>query len=184
MLADPSRRRQAGTLASALLVVLAVALAIVGGRGSGADPLSSPAHLADIADLTELEDSLGHPVYWAGERPGERLELTVEADGNVLLRYLPAGASPGEHPAAFLTVGTYPVPGAQAALRRTARGTGTEVEPLADGSIALGNPDSLGSAYLAYPDSDLQIEVFDPRPGRALSLIRAGTIRPAAEDEG
>ena len=35
-----------------------------------------------------------------------------------------------------------------------------------------------GDVYLAYAESDLQIEVYDPVPGRALRLVRSGAIRP------
>jgi hypothetical protein len=32
--------------------------------------------------------------------------------------------------------------------------------------------------YLAYPDVDLQIEVFDPTGGRARQLVTSGQIVP------
>jgi hypothetical protein len=34
------------------------------------------------------------------------------------------------------------------------------------------------SVYVAYPDRDLQIEVYDPDPAHALSVAKSGVVRP------
>jgi hypothetical protein len=165
-----------------MLVAIALALALVGsGGGSGSPALDSSPRFVEASDLTSLEGTLGHPIYWAGERAGERLELTSEADGSVYLRYLPPGVAVGESPATYLTVGTYPVAAAQEAVRRAAVEAGQGVARVAGGGIVFADRASSGSAYLAYPDSDLQIEVYDPVPGRAIGLIRSGSIRPVGE---
>lgn len=178
----PARLRLIGAVASAVLVVTAVVLAIVGGSSDKeTTAVATPAHLVGIADLTALEDELGHSVYWAGERPPARLELKAEAEGSVYLRYLPPGGRAGSKPAAYLTIGTYPVADAQAAVRNAARQAGAEISHVAAGGIVLANPESEGSVYLAYPGADLQLEVYDPHPGRALALIRSGVIRPVGE---
>ena len=78
----------------------------------------------------------------------------------------------------FLTVGTYPVPNAQGALARTAAKAGSTLSHVAGGGLVLVNPEESTSVYLAYPESDLQLEVYDPAPGAALGLIRSGKIRP------
>lgn len=173
------RRRLLGTAAAAILTIAAIVLALVGGDGgSGSQPVDTLPHFVDSADLTALEGSLGHPIYWAGERPPKQLELKEEADGSVYLRYLPAGVAAGESPAAYLTVGTYPVPDAQAAVRRAAAAAGVGVGHAAGGGIILANPESEGSVYLAYPGSNLQLEIYDPAPGRSMRLIRSGAIVP------
>lgn len=173
------RRRILGAVAAALLVALAVVLAFVGAgeedESAGLADLS--ARIVDPAELSELEDELGYPLYWAGAPAGRRLELRVES-GNAYLRYLPPGVAAGDPRQRFLTVGTYPVTDAEAALERTARSAGADLEPGPGGGVVLANPSSAGSAYLAYPGSDLQIEVYDPRPERALQLIREGAIGP------
>ena len=176
------RRRAVGIVGAAVLVLVAVVLAIVGSDGgSDLEAASTELRIVSPEGLAELEDDLGHAVYWAGERPPARIEMKQEANGSVFLRYLAPGVAVGNDLAGYLTVGTYPVTDAAAATRRFARGAGTR--PLAgpDGSIVVPNPDSAGSVYFAYPDSDLQIEVFDPAPGRALGLIRAGEIKPVGE---
>jgi hypothetical protein len=175
----PRRLRLAGLAVSVILVLTAVVLAIVGGSGGeAAQGIDTAPHLVDVAALTELESSLGHSVYWAGERPPARLELKEEGEGSVYLRYLPPGVEAGDPEQLYLTVGTYPVPDAVAALARAAAQSGEPLRHLEDGGVVLPNSASEGSVYLAYPESDLQIEVYDPTPGRSLRLIRSGAIQP------
>jgi hypothetical protein len=176
------RLRRFGIAASVVLLLTAVVLAIVGGSGGDSAPTTDTSpHLVDVDVLTSLEGELGHSLFWVGERQPDRLELTEEAAGSVYLRYLPPGVAAGDRPAAFLTVGTYQVPDAQAAIRRTAVQAGTPVGRLAAGGLVLANPASEGSVYLAYPGSDLEIEVYDPQLGRAMRLIRSGAVRGVGE---
>jgi hypothetical protein len=172
------RRRLFGAAAAAVLVIVAVVLAFVGGGDDDAESLESPPHLVDVSELRDLEASSGHQIYWAGPRPGTNLELSSEAAGNVYLRYLPPGTEPGDPNPRFLTVGTYPIPAAVAALRRSAAKSGASLEEAAGGGVVLPNPGSEGSVYLAYPGTDIEIEVYDPSPGGALELIRSGAIGP------
>lgn len=173
------RLRPIGAGLAAVLILLAIVLAVQDGEGGDAAEAIDPApRLVAADDLTQLEGSLGHPLYWAGERPPDQLELREEAGGDVYLRYLPPGVEAGDPRSSFLTVGTYLVADAAAALDRTAGKAGVELERAADGAAILVNPSSEGSVYFAYPGSDLQIEVYDPAPGRALGLIRSGQIRP------
>jgi hypothetical protein len=162
-----------------MLVLIALVLAAQGGDGGDkAQAIDTSPHFVEVADLAALEASLAHPLYWAGERQGDKLEITQEASGNLYLRYLPPGTGAGDPSAGFLTIGTYPVPDAVGALRRTAAKSGATLQQAVGGAAVLANPSSQGSVYLAYPGSDLQIEVYDPAPGRALELIRSGAIRP------
>lgn len=175
----PPAVHKAGIAIAAVLLAIAVVLAGQGnGEGDETGVAGASPRFVDAGDLAALEGSLGHEVYWAGERAPAGLELTEEADGSVYLRYLPAGVDAGDPRARFLTVGTYPVADAVEALRQTAAREGGTLQQEAGGAAVLVNPSSEGSVYLAYPGSDLQIEVYDPRPGRALELIRSGAIRP------
>jgi hypothetical protein len=177
MLDRRRRLRPIGIAVSAVLVLLALFLAAKGDDGGDAAVAGIAPHFVEAADLVELEGSLGHPVYWAGERPPDQLELSEEADGSLYLRYLPPGVEAGDPRPGFLTVGTYPVVDAVAALRRTATEAGVKLGRAA-GVVVLPNPGSSGSVYLAHPGTDLQIEVYDPAPGAALRLIRSGAIGP------
>jgi hypothetical protein len=169
-----SRPRLAGSLASIALVLVALALAIVGGEGGGGVASPGAARIVDVGELDALEGELGHPVYWAGPRPRHQIELRQEAEGSVYLRYLPPGVEAGDPRRDLLTVGTYPIVGAQGAVRRAAAAAHAAVRHLSGGGIAF--DDSTGSAYVAYPHSDLQIEVYSPKPGEAMGLVRSGAI--------
>lgn len=160
------------------IVVTVVVLATRDGGDDGTPELDTAARLVDEGDLLALAGSLGHPVYWAGARPAARMELTEEVDGSIYLRYLTGDAELGDPRAEFLTVGTYPVTDAQAALRRTAAKSGSELGRVGAGGVVLVNPAEPRSVYLAYPGADLQLEIYHPAPGRAMSLIRSGAIQP------
>lgn len=175
---DGQRRRAIGIAVSVLLILVAVVLVAIGGD-EGDDPAAVDVtpRLVEAADLAALEDSLGHPVYWAGERPPDRLEVVQEPSGNVFLRYLPPGVEAGDPEAGFLTVGTYPFEDPVGGLETTAAEAGAALQAGPDGAKILVNPSSPGSVYFAYPDSELQVEVYDPEGG-ALELIRSGQIGP------
>jgi hypothetical protein len=175
---EGQQRRAVGIALSALLVLIAVVLVAAGGDG-GDDPATVDAtpRFADREEIAAVAESLGHPVYWAGERSPDQVELVQEAGGNVFLRYLPPGVEAGDERAGFLTVGTYPFADPVAGLRQTAAESGGEVRTAPDGARMLVDPSS-ASVYLAYPDSELQVEVYDPA-GAALDLIESGEIEPA-----
>lgn len=174
------RRLRSGPIGigvSAVLVLLAVVLALQGNDGEQAQAVGTPPELVDGGELGSLEESLGHEVYWAGELPPDRSEVREEADGSVYLRYLPPGVDAGDPRERFLTVGTYPVADATAALRDAAAEAKVALRRIGAATVFV-DPASAGSVYLAYAGSDLQIEVYDPAPGRALELVRSGAIRP------
>lgn len=174
---EGQRRRALGIAVSVLLVLIAVVLVVAGGEeGSGPEAADPAPRLVEPEELVAFQESLGRPLYWAGERPPDQVELAEEANGNVFLRYLPPGAEAGDPRTSFLTVGTYPFPDPVAGLRRTAAESGGTLGTAPDGARTLAAPGS-DSAYLAYPESELQVEVYDPAGG-ALELIEAGEIEP------
>jgi hypothetical protein len=152
-------------------------------RDTGGGSSQSPSNVvspvaateADIADLAKQE---GRPIYWAGPQPRTTtLELTETADKNVYVRYLTGNAQVGNQDADFLTIGTYPFPDAYHALQVIANQPGGERHRIADGGLAVQNKSSPTSVYLAYPNQDIEIEVYDPDPKRALSLVTSGAVR-------
>jgi hypothetical protein len=175
---DRGLGRTVGALLSLAIVITVVVLALQGGGGGDGTRVDTAPRLVDEGDLFSLAADLGHPVYWAGPRPPSQIELTREAAGSVYLRYLPVAAEPGDPRPRFLTVGTYPVAEAQATLRRTAEGAGASLGHVPGGGVVLVDPSEPASVYLAYPASDLQIEVYNPAPGRAMRLIRSGAVQP------
>lgn len=131
-----------------------------------------------VAGLKTLATALGQPIYWAGRLPGTTLELTQAASGRIYVRYLPQGVAVGD-PGQYLTVGTYPFDGAYDATKGLATGKQlTQLELPGGGVAAFGKSPKTRNVYVAYPGVPVQIEVFDPTPGKARRLVASGQIVP------
>ena len=133
---------------------------------------------ATPARLRALSDEVGHPIYWVGPRPGRTYELTRTSSGTIFIRYLPPGAPVGNQRAEYTIVGTYPVPDALEVLRKLSKRTGEKTAAVPGGGLAVYSIDAPGNVYVAYPGSDVQIEVFDPSAKRALRLVTSGRVAP------
>jgi hypothetical protein len=131
----------------------------------------------NIERLRALEESVGHPLYWAGQRPG-RYELTVDVNGNVFIRYLAEAVQVGSRRTRALTVATYPYAGAYRTLHAASRQPGAAFARAPDGGLIVARNRSPDTVHIAYPHTDVQIEVYDPHAGRALELATAGAITP------
>jgi hypothetical protein len=182
----PSRGRSTQIRRVRLGAVIAIALAVVfgiwlvvraGGDGGPArdEPVSSA---ASVAQLGTLPEQTGHPVYWAGPLADHVYELTRPTDGNVYVRYLPAGTAIGDRRPDYTTIGTYPRRGALKGLRKLAQRPEAVTFPVAQGGIAVYSRDRPRSIYLAFPGQDVQVEVYDPSPQKARRLARSGRVRP------
>jgi hypothetical protein len=171
----------------ALLAVVLLAVAGCGGGGKSSSSTTAPttttaAAVTPIgpvgmssATLLAFVQGLGQPVYWLGPSAGFTYELTRTSTGNVFVRYLPRGVHVGDKRAAFTTVGTYPYPGALAALKAVPHATTTK---LAGGGVLVSTASDPRSVHLAYPGVDYQIEVYDPVAGRARTIALSGRVRP------
>ncbi len=159
------------------------------GCGGGNDKSSSgtlpttqktraPASAATISDLRSLGKSAGHDVFWAGRKRGYTYELTQTSDGNIYVRYLPPGVPVGAAGADFLSVGSYPQADAFATITAARKQKGEIVTPLGDGGYAVSSPNRPQSVYFAYPGSKVLVEVYDPSPARAKSLIVGKHVVP------
>jgi len=167
--------------ALAVLVAVVAVVWALGGSGDGSSPATSGPVAAPIAPVALNESALRtlavkvpQQIYWAGPRAGYLYELKRNPDGSVYIRYLPANVKAGTPGAKYLTIATYPFPGAYDALKAT---RGRHVS-LPRNGIALIAPNYRKSIHLAYPDTDYQVEVFDPSPAEVLQLVSSGRIRP------
>jgi hypothetical protein len=151
-----------------------VAAGKVAAFGSLAPPAKAQAISA--AGLTALAKSLKHPLYWLGPKAGDTYEMTQTSNGNVYVRYLPPGVKVGA-PHGYLLIGTYPYTGAYAALQGLAKQPGIQQIKLKDGGLAVYDPKSATNIHIAYPGSDLEIEVFSPSAAQAKSLVSSGQVR-------
>jgi hypothetical protein len=181
---DGSGIRASAVVAVALAVALLVWLLLIKGDDSGSEPEgSAPAagaiEVVSESDLLATLKGVGFPVYWAGPRSGVEYEVSRPEEGRAYVRYLPEGEEAGtDEP--FLTVGSYQQPDALASIRKLAQKPGAILMQIPAGGIAYAEAPGATSAYMAFPGLDIQIEVFDPRAGKALELIRSGAIVPVS----
>lgn len=168
-------------------IVAGIILASTSGSSSPKSVASTPpaaastttVQAASLATIRALPGSLGHPVYWNGPRTGATYELTRTPDGRVYIRYLTDGAKVGSPLPNFLTVGTYVVPNAEAAVAAAAAQPGAVRLPL-KGGVAFYNTARPTSVYFAYAGSDVQVETYDPSASAARQLVESGAIKPVS----
>lgn len=171
-----------GAVLALALVVGLVAL-IASGDDDGdeeAAPVATESRLVEATELANAAATAGHLVYWAGPMDGTELELTESEDGSTQVRYLEGADEAGTESAAALTIGTYPLPDPAAALDRFAGEAGSKTKTSPQGLEVVTSESSPNSAYFVSPDNSVQVEVYDPEPGRALELALSGRVRPAS----
>jgi hypothetical protein len=176
-----SQRTLLIVLVLALLAVIAIGALHDDENGTPASPtatnasaeprLVTPSQLADFAAASD------RTTYWIGPRRGASYELTAAAGEPVYVRYLRDGAQAGDPRPDFVTVVTYPGEDGLAELRQTAASNpGAELTHGADGALVLTDPSAPKSAYLAYPETNVQIEVYSPIPDHAQRLASRGEV--------
>jgi hypothetical protein len=163
-------------IATAIAAVF-VAWLLVGNHGT-AKPVNVSVGpvLASAGQLSSASHSLGRPIYWAGPRDDSSYELTVTAGGRAYVRYLPRGIAAGDTRADFLTIGTYPGTQAYENLKKVSTGPAVHSNLLDDGGLLVAPKRLPKSVYLAYPEADYQIEVYDSTSGAARRLALNGLI--------
>jgi hypothetical protein len=173
-----------------IAIVLAVAFIvwlIVRGGGSSTSSTTTTTQTATVSalaprlatqdDLRKLAVEAGHPIYWVGPDTGRNYELTRTSSDRIFVRYLPHGTPAGAKNATFTFVGTYPFRGAYQALQGLAK-QGDKSFSVPGGGLAVYATSSPTNVYVAFPRSDVEIEVFDPSAQRAKALVAAGQVQP------
>jgi hypothetical protein len=166
-------------LGVALLAFVVTWFLIRGGNGSqkvALPPVGKPAIVTE-KQLHALAAESRLPIYWAGPRSGA-YELTRAADGRVWIRYLQSPSEVGARVAKYLTIGTYPTKTAFLAIKRAAVRRGGVSLKIDRGGLLVFNTSTPTSVYFGYPKGAYQVEVFDPSPQQARSLVLAGRIKP------
>jgi hypothetical protein len=177
-------RRQTNALPLSLVALLVTALilfvVLLLFRGHGGKttlpPFGTPAAVSE-SQLKELASKSNHPIYWAGPKPGA-YELTRTTDGRIYIRYLPSADKVGDRTPSYLTVGTYPTKQAFSAIKRAADRQGGVSVNIERGGLLVFNAGSPKSVYFSYPKSGYQVEVYDPSPQQARTLVLGGKITP------
>ena len=146
--------------------------------GAVSSPTGGQLPLTEI-ELKSVIAKLNTVVYWAGPLKDAKYTLDVSDEGAAFVRYLPGGKGAEDTAKNYLIVATYRVNAAYDAIKTA----GNEQDGIglmtAGGAAVYYNKSSSSNVYLAFPDQNLQIEVFDPNPGRALQLVNtSGIIKP------
>jgi hypothetical protein len=168
-------RIRLGAIVALAFAASLIAWLVVRDGGSSATPEQTGAVEVSVGRLRNVADALGHPIFWLGPKQGYTYELTQTGDGKVYVRYLPPGVDIGTDKP-YLTVATYPFPGAFAEVRKQARGSGSVSARLAQGGVAVLDAAHPQSVHAAYPGLDYQVEVFDPTPSAAMKTVAAGRL--------
>ena len=129
-----------------------------------------------VKDLQATAASADRPIYWAGSGPGTRLELTETKAGKTFVRYLPRGVAVADKHPSFLTVATYPFRRAYAATAESSRQTTMVRARTLGGGLAVWSKKRPSNVYLAYPGSDVLVEVFSPGGMLGQRLVLAGKV--------
>ena len=144
---------------------------------SAALPAVGKPGIVDESQLHALAAHSKFPLYWAGPKQGA-YELTRAQDGRVWVRYLESASQVGARSAKYLTIGTYPSKHAFLAIRRAAERPGGLSLQIPNGGLLVFNTNSPKSIYFGYPKTSYQVEVFDPSPQQARTLVLGGKITP------
>lgn len=183
---EPPQRPRASAIVAVVLAVglLVWLLFINGGDDSSPSPEATAPAAKEIALVSESGllpaiEGVGYPIYWAGPRVGVKYEVSRPEGGRTYVRYLPNGEKAGSE-RQFLTVGSYEQEDAVDSIRELGQKPGAILTEIAGGGTAYAEGPSATSAYLAFPEVNTQIEVFDPEGGEALRLIRSGAIVPVS----
>ncbi len=164
-------------LAVIALLVWLLAFKADGSSSATVQPGGGPVGVTE-ENLVALSQRLNQPIYWAGNVPDTRMELTETSTSYAYLRYLTSDAPVGDSSPNFLTVGTYPSVDAYKNLHAYASHSNAKTERIQNGGIAVVVPKSPTSVYFAYPHQDVQVEVYDPQAGQALELVKSGQVHP------
>jgi hypothetical protein len=131
---------------------------------------------ASVPDLKALASKLKHPVYWVGPQKGVTYELTQTAGNQLHIRYLPAGVKVGSS-TPYLAVGTYPFKGAYAATKGLLNTKSNVQVDMPGRGVAVYSKSYPQSIHLAFPGSDIQVEVYDPSAARARRFVTSGQVQ-------
>jgi len=172
---------QLGALLGVALVAFMITWLVMRGGNTTAAKQTLPAvgkpAIVTEAQLRTLAKQTKFQVYWAGKKSGA-YELTRLGDGRIYVRYLDSASQVGTRSAKFLTVGTYPSKQAWLEIRRAAARKGGLSLKISHNGMLVFNTTAPTSVYFGYPSAKYQVEVYDPSPQLARSLVLGGKITP------
>jgi hypothetical protein len=117
-------------------------------------------------------------VYWAGPVKDAKYTLAVPADGQAYVRYLPNGQGIEDTKPNYVVIATYTTTDAFTATQAAGNTSNGVTFINTKGAAVYYNKDTPTNVYVAYPNLNYQIEVFDPIAATALDIAsRAGALK-------
>lgn len=173
-----NRRTVAIAAAIVVIVVAAIIAFAVGGNDSNKDSNATTQQVGLNADgLKTAVSTLGRKVYWAGDEADNQYVLQTLANGQATVRYIPKDGNSNESQAIYRVIGSYPIKDAFGVTTKAGEAEGSVLITNADGSIVVYNKNKITNVYVAFPNVDVQIEIYDPS-GQAVALATSGRVVP------
>jgi hypothetical protein len=129
-------------------------------------------------ELISAVAELGVDVYWAGPVDGAKYTLSTPIEGQAYVRYLPNGEGIKDTAANYVVIATYATTDAFTATQ-AAGNTSNGVSFISPaGAAVYYSKDTPTNVYVAYPNLNYQIEVFNPIAATALEIASTtGALR-------
>ncbi len=129
-------------------------------------------------ELVDAVKQLGVDVYWAGPVKGAKYTLAVPAEGQAYVRYLPNGDGLTDTQPNYVVIATYTTANAFSATQAAGNQSNGVTFINTEGAAVYYNKDAPTNVYVAYPNLNYQIEVFDPIAATALDIAsKQGALR-------
>ena len=156
-------------------------------NNSSSAPTASSTTLTEVISgkvaLTEAEliaavKELGADVYWAGPVKGAKYTLAVPADGQAYVRYLPEGQGIDDTKPNYVVIATYTTADAFTATQAAGNTSNGVSFISASGAAIYYSKDTPTNVYVAYPNLNFQVEIFNPIAATALEIASTnGALR-------
>jgi hypothetical protein len=121
-------------------------------------------------ELISAVKRLGVDVYWAGPVEGAKYTLSAPAEGQVYVRYLPNGEGLTDTKANYVVIATYTTLDAFTSTQAAGNQTNGVTFINSQGAAVFYSKDAPTNVYVAYPNIDIQVEVFSPIAETALDI--------------
>jgi hypothetical protein len=130
------------------------------------------------AELIAAVKELGADVYWAGPVKGAKYTLAVPADGQAYVRYLPEGQGIDDTKPNYVVIATYTTADAFTATQAAGNTSNGVSFISASGAAIYYSKDTPTNVYVAYPNLNFQVEIFNPIAATALEIASTnGALR-------
>jgi hypothetical protein len=129
-------------------------------------------------ELISAAKQLGVDVYWAGPVDGAKYTISAPTEGQVYVRYLPNGEGLTDTKANYVVIATYATSDAFTATQAAGNQTNGVTFINNQGAAVFYSKDAPTNVYVAYPNIDIQVEVFSPIAQTALDIAsKQGALR-------